>query len=60
MTADDLARSEEFAREIHRMYPAGQLDAFMAEYDRLKVENADLREWKHSRQMDAMKAREWD
>lgn len=33
-TPEELAGSEEFAREIHRMYPAGQLDAVMTEYDR--------------------------
>jgi len=32
--SDELAEAEEFAREIHHMYPAGQLDAFMTEYDR--------------------------
>lgn len=32
--SDELAKSEAFMREVHEMYPDGQLDAYVAEYDR--------------------------
>lgn len=36
--SDELARSEAFMREVHAMYPAGQLDAYVAEYERMRTE----------------------
>lgn len=43
--SDELARSEAFMREVHEMYPAGQLDAYVAEYERMRKIEAAVRAW---------------